>query len=119
MYWNALIQLGPSGNPLLYHMQRRRDVDLPPSPPTHECQYFMEADSIIRAQRSGVESYCFVFSRKPAKYKENGRRQHMASGYHCVSHSYDNAVLRACGRMVCVWRMVCVTRVVRHQSTDR
>ena len=23
---------------------------------------------------SGMESYCFVFSRKPAKYKENGRR---------------------------------------------
>ena len=26
----------------------------------------MEADSIIRAQRSGMESYYFVFSRKPA-----------------------------------------------------
>ena len=45
----------------------------------------MEAGSIIRAQRSGMESYYFVFSRKPAKYKENGRRQHMVSGYQCVS----------------------------------
>ena len=55
--------------------------------------------STIRAQRSGMESYhCvfyyFVFTRKPAQCKENGRRQHMASGYQCVSHSNETVRLR-------------------------
>ena len=36
--------------------------------------------------------YYFVFTRKPAQCKENGRRQHMASGYQCVSHS--NGIVR-------------------------
>ena len=47
----------------------------------------MEAGSIIRVQRSGMESYYFVFPR-------NSRRQHMASGYRCVSHSNEIVMLR-------------------------
>ena len=73
-----------------------------PSTPTHKCRgpYREKAGGpIIRTQRSGMEShhlvfYHFVFSRKPAQYKENGRRQHMASDYQCVSYSYEFVMLR-------------------------
>ena len=38
--------------------------------------------------------YYFVFTRKPAQCKEDGRRQHMASGYQSVSHSNEIVMLR-------------------------
>ena len=60
--------------------------------PNHACRAI---GPTIRAQRSGMESYYFIFSRKPARYEEDGRRQHMASGYQCDSHSYDIFMRRA------------------------
>ena len=50
---------------------------------------------IIRVLRPTMKSSCFVFSMQPAKYVENGRRQHMASGHWCASHSYAIFILRA------------------------
>ena len=59
--------------------------------PNHACR---AVGPTIRAQRSGMESYYFIFSRKPARYEEDGRRQHMASGYQSVSHSNEIVMLR-------------------------
>ena len=60
--------------------------------PNHACR---AVGPTIRAQRPGMKSYYFIFSRKPARYEEDGRRQHMASGYQCDSHSYDIFMRRA------------------------
>ena len=40
---------------------------------------------IIGTVRSTMQSSCFVFSSQLARYVEDGRRQHMASGQHLAS----------------------------------